>query len=192
MRRLRRHYTRSLAQSPPSIVRAVARELLRTPGWTTRLVAYELLAGHREAFASLRERDVVAMGRGLSDWGSVDLFGVTVSGPAWRMGLVSDRTVQRWAKSSDRWQRRLALVSTVALNSRARGGSGDMRRTLPVCRGLVADREDMVVKAMSWALREAVKRDAAAVRQFISKHEGHLAPRVLREVRSKLLTGRKS
>lgn len=67
-----------------------------------------------------------------------------------------------------------------------------MRRTLPVCRGLVADREDMVVKAMSWALREAVKRDAAAVRQFISKHEGHLAPRVLREVRSKLLTGRKS
>jgi 3-methyladenine DNA glycosylase AlkD len=50
----------------------------------------------------------------------------------------------------------------------------------------------MVVKAISWALREAAKRDAAAVKQFISKHEDRLAPRVLREVRSKLLTGRKS
>ena len=36
---------------------------------------------------------------GLEDWGSVDLYGVTISGPAWREGLVSDRQVTTWAKS---------------------------------------------------------------------------------------------
>jgi hypothetical protein len=47
-------------------------------------------------------------------------------------------------------------VSTVALNVRSRGGSGDVPRTLAVCRFLVADPDDMAVKALSWALRELV------------------------------------
>jgi 3-methyladenine DNA glycosylase AlkD len=57
---------------------------------------------------------------------------------------------------------------------------------------LLADRDDMVVKAMSWALRELAKRDPDSVRDFLSKHENELAKRVLREVRNKLKTGLKN
>jgi 3-methyladenine DNA glycosylase AlkD len=55
----------------------------------------------------------------------------------------------------------------------------------------VADHEDMVVKALSWALRELVYFDAPAVEGFLKENEGVLAGRVKREVGNKLRTGLK-
>lgn len=83
-------------------------------------------------------------------------------------------------------------MSTVALNCKARGGTGDTKRTLAVCRVVKADRTDLVVKALSWALRELVPRDPDAVRRFLDEHAASLAARVKREVSSKLTTGLKS
>jgi 3-methyladenine DNA glycosylase AlkD len=57
---------------------------------------------------------------------------------------------------------------------------------------LVADRDDMVVKALSWALRELAKRDPKAVRGFVATHGEALAARVRREVSAKLTTGLKN
>ena len=93
--------------------------------------------------------------------------------------------------TTDPW-RRAALVSTVPLNLRAAGGTGDSRRTLNVCRLLVDDRDDMVVKALSWALRALVIWDADAVRSFLDDNGMRLAARVQREVTNKLETGLKN
>jgi 3-methyladenine DNA glycosylase AlkD len=49
----------------------------------------------------------------------------------------------------------------------------------------------MVVKALSWALRQLVVWDPDAVREFLEVHDEALAARVKREVRTKLDTGRK-
>ena len=57
---------------------------------------------------------------------------------------------------------------------------------------IVGDYDDMVVKALSWALRELVPHDPDAVRDFLSQHEEALAARVKREVRNKLTTGLKN
>jgi 3-methyladenine DNA glycosylase AlkD len=105
---------------------------------------------------------------------------------------VPNELIHDWAHSKDRWWRRAALVSTVALNVEARGGTGDVPRTLQVCRLLVGDRDDMVVKASSWALRALVEHDPKAVREFLAEHESILAARVKREVRNKLTTGLKN
>jgi 3-methyladenine DNA glycosylase AlkD len=75
---------------------------------------------------------------------------------------------------------------------RSQGGRGDVDRTLAVCRLLVDDQDDMVVKAMSWALRQLVVHDPDAVNQFLDAHEEVLAARVKREVRNKLTTGLKN
>jgi 3-methyladenine DNA glycosylase AlkD len=83
-------------------------------------------------------------------------------------------------------------VSTVPLNNKARGGSGDAKRTLMICEILIDDREDMVVKAMSWALRELAKRKPTEVTKFLEQHHHRLAARVLREVGNKLTTGKKN
>ncbi|HLF02206.1 MAG TPA: DNA alkylation repair protein, partial [Anaerolineales bacterium] len=111
---------------------------------------------------------------------------------AWREGQISDSVIYGWAKSKNRWWRRAALVSTIGLNNKARGGTGDTPRTLAVCALLVSDRDDMVVKAMSWALRELAKRDPKAVRKFITEHQYELAARVIRETNNKLKTGLKN
>jgi 3-methyladenine DNA glycosylase AlkD len=122
----------------------------------------------------------------------VDSFARTLSGPAWLNRQISDDLILQWARSSNPWWRRVALVSTVALNVRSKGGKGDVRRTLTVCTLLVDDHEDMVVKAMSWALRELIVHDPEAVRKFLYEHEQKLATRVKREVRNKLITGLKT
>ena len=97
-----------------------------------------------------------------------------------------------WAHSEDRWWRRIALVCTIALNKRTWGGTGDIPRTLKICRLLVEDKDDMVVKAMSWALRELIKHDAETVRNFLNEFNNILAARVKREVNNKLTTGLKN
>jgi 3-methyladenine DNA glycosylase AlkD len=50
----------------------------------------------------------------------------------------------------------------------------------------------MVVKAMSWSLRELSRRDRDAVQAFLQEYKGILAPRVVREVNTKLTTGLKN
>jgi 3-methyladenine DNA glycosylase AlkD len=57
---------------------------------------------------------------------------------------------------------------------------------------LVDDRDDMVVKAMSWALRALSGPDPAAVERFIAERQDRMASRVRREVQSKLTTGLKN
>jgi 3-methyladenine DNA glycosylase AlkD len=52
-----------------------------------------------------------------------------------------------------------------------------------------SDRDDTVVKALSWALRALVVRDPDAVRAFLHTHDDELAVGERREVNSTLETG---
>ena len=157
-----------------------------------RWAAYELIRTHPAAFAALDEAKLADLAVGLDSWESVDAFGRSLSGPAWVRGQVGDGLIRRWAGSPDRWLRRTSLVSTVALNMPGDGGQGDAGRTLDIAERLVADRDDMVVKALSWALRGLAMRKPDAVRTFLAEHEAELAARVKREVGNKLRTGLKN
>ncbi len=159
-----------------------------TPSW----VAFELVHFHPASLSGLGEGELSALGSSLRSWGEVDAFACYLSGPAWREGQVSDQWIEAWTRSDDRYLRRAALVSTVPLNSKAKGGRGDAARTLSVCDLLRSDRDDLVVKALSWALRELAVRDASAVARYVRENERSLAPRVRREVRNKLETGLKN
>lgn len=188
VRAVRREFSQRIAGASPQEVIMLALRLLDRH----RFVAYELVHYHRAALHSLGEHELELLGNGIAGWGAVDTFACYLSGPAWREQQVTDALIERWAHSPDRWWRRAALVSTVPLNLRARGGRGDTPRTLLICRLLVADRDDMIVKAMSWALRALGIHDPQAVRHFLAEYEGRLAPRVVREVQHKLTTGLKN
>lgn len=190
-RRLRRAWSRQLRALPaPKLIR-LAFQLVDSGPWG-RLTAYELIANHPGGIAALTPAAIRRLGRRLDDWVGADTFACYLAGPAWREGRLPTRQVHAWLRSKNRWQRRVAVVCTVALNVRARGGRGDAARTLAVCRRVVADRDDMVVKALSWALRSLVEWDRDVVVEFLAQHEGSLAGRVKREVSSKLKTGRKN
>ncbi len=189
-RALVRKYTAGMQQALPEFVLSFSHLLLIDYGH--RWQAYELIASHRATYLSLDEGELERLGRGIDSWWATDSFARTLSGPLWRDGLVGDSLIIRWAGSGDLWWRRAALVSTVAFNVRSLGGKGDTTRTLMICRRLASDHEDMVVKALSWALRELVYFDLPAVEGFLDDYDQVLAGRVKREVGNKLRTGLKN
>ena len=194
VRNVRKEFSKRLVNTSPRIVVSISVHLLQLdrPGFEYRLIAYELIAYHKAALRSLGEKDLELLGKGICSWGEVDTFSCYLAGPAWREFQVPDELIYSWASSNDRWWRRAAIVCTVALNNKARGGKGDTQRTLSVCALLVSDRDDMVVKAMSWSLRELSRRDPDAIRAFLQEYTGVIAPRVVREVNTKLTTGLKN
>jgi 3-methyladenine DNA glycosylase AlkD len=190
MRAIRRKSSRTLQDAPAELVFDLARNLCKVGDY--RWLAHELVRGHRAAFEQLGLAELEELGRGNHSWWTVDAFARTLSGPAWLRQQVPDRLIFEWASSIDRWWRRAALASTVALNIRSQGGRGDVPRTLRICRKLAGDQDDMVAKALSWALRELVVHDAGAVQVFLDEFDKVLAKRVNREVKNKLRTGLKN
>ncbi|HXB70122.1 MAG TPA: DNA alkylation repair protein [Candidatus Acidoferrales bacterium] len=190
LRAERKRISREVAVLDRTALLGMAHELIEA--LIARFVAYELVLNHQPAMESITQQEVEKLGEGMRHWGDVDAFSCIVAGPAWRAGRIRDTVIRAWARSDDWCWRRAALVSTVPLNSRAQGGAGDPKRTLSICGMLIADRHDLVVKAMSWALRELAKRDPKNVRLFLSRHRNELAVRVVREVNNKLTTGLKN
>ena len=202
LRKIARREAKALKSAPGEDVLAICNYLVEHggrgrvrraehgPAYESRMVAFDLAWMHRGAFAILNWRELERLGRTLDGWASVDHFARKLSGPAWQRGQITDARVRRWAASDDFWWQRAALVSTIALNERHLG-QGDAKRTLEICELFIDRREDLHVKALSWALRELALRDPDAVIEFIILHEERLAPRVLREVRNKITTGHK-
>lgn len=192
IRALRQDYTRQFQDKSPEFMLDLANQLLTLDEWDFIMLAYELVHYHRPALESLTLPELQKLGVRLNAWERVDVYATHLAGVAWRIGNISDEVVLAWAQSPDRWWRRTALVCTIALNNRARGGTGDTQRTLLICEKLIADRDDMVVKAMSWALRALSFWDDEAVWSFLESHEDKLASWVKREVKTKLETGLKN
>jgi len=190
VRSTRREFSRRIVSKAPETVIQLALRLLDEDSELLRFFSYEMVRNHKVAWASLTSDDVPKLGTRLNSWSSVDCFAMYISGPMWAEERLSDETIAAWARSTDLWWRRAALVSTVALSRRGR--SNDLSKVVRICTLLKSDREDMVVKALSWALREIVKRHPQVVRSFLQEHQAALAARVTREVNHKLRTGLKT
>ncbi|MFC1947630.1 DNA alkylation repair protein [Chloroflexota bacterium] len=159
--------------------------------WRYYLPSAVIFKKHPTVATKITAEYLEPLGNRMNSWGLVDAFSA-IAGPAWREGFISDETVMGWTHSESRWWRRAALVCTVFLNRKAQGGRGDTPRTLMVCEVLASDKDDMVAKGMSWALRDLSKRDPAAVEKFVEEHRDELPALVKREVRNKLTLGVKN
>lgn len=170
----------------------LAKQLVNSRVFESNQLAFEILWKNKKALALIRLEDIEYLGKNMDNWATVDALAVMVSGWAWRENQISNQDVLGWLQSENRWWRRLALVSTIPLNMKSRGGKGDENRTLMLCEKVVRDRDDMIVKALSWALRELSKSKPEAVIEFMNAHREKLAKRVEKEVWTKLETGRKN
>ncbi|OQY46685.1 MAG: hypothetical protein B6242_07095 [Anaerolineaceae bacterium 4572_78] len=182
---------KKLKKSSPEEVIEFAKTLNAMQIFEVQQIAFEVLGKHKKARQSLTLDDLLVLGKGIDNWVSVDTFAGLLAGPAWRDGQIPEESIEEWATSEDMWWRRAAIVCTVALNQKARGGTGEPARTLKICKLVIDDRDDMVIKALSWALRELAKREKEPVIEFVNKHEDALAAKVVREVCRKIETGRK-
>lgn len=170
----------------------LAKELVKTKILEANQVAFLLLWMNKAALRTINIKDIEELGQNIDNWVTVDSLSVMVSGIAWRQNQITNEDVLNWLNSENRWWRRTAVVSTVPLNLKTKGGRGDTERTLMICEKAINDRDDMIIKALSWALRELSKRDKEAVEDFMDQHHSRLANRVKKEVYTKLTTGRKN
>lgn len=182
VRNVRKYYSRLYRHAPPEKMLAISEKLLFEEGY--RFVPYELIYHHPGAISLLNPEKVTALGKGINNWSSTDIYAHYIAGPAWKQSIISNSLIDEWIQSDSIWWRRAALVSTIYLY-------GDIDRMLKYSEELIGDDEDLIIKAISWVLREAIRYDPQAVRNFLSHHNDQLAARIKREVTNKLNTGLK-
>lgn len=121
----------------------------------------------------------------INNWDLVDTACTYVVG---NYLLDKPRTVlYKLTKSQDVWERRTAIVSTGAFIRK-----GDLGDTFVISEMLLHDKHDLIHKATGWMLREAGKRDEAALKKFLDKHAHEMPRTMLRYSLEKLNSNEKA
>ena len=107
----------------------------------------------------------------INNWDLVD-----VTAPAVVGGYLFDRSrapLTRLARSKSLWERRIAIVATHFFIRH-----GELADTFRIADLLLDDTHDLIHKAVGWMLREAGKRDGAALRTFLATRHARM-PRTM-------------
>ncbi|NLF03368.1 MAG: DNA alkylation repair protein [Anaerolineales bacterium] len=157
-----------------------------------RALAMELLGRYRRWIPTLTPAQLDRWRRQLDNWGLTDGLGTAIMGP-WIMADPPARLpyLDALIASEAVWSRRLALVATVPIN-RGRASLPIPDLTLALVDRVQAERDPMITKAVSWALRELTKRHPEQVAAYVAANRERLPAFVVREVGNKLRTGRKN
>ena len=111
--------------------------------------------------------------RFINNWDLVDLSAPNIVG-AWA-AIHGTGLLTRLVRSPDLWERRIAIVATLALIRQQRYAP-----TLTVAQRLLKDREDLLHKATGWMLREVGKRDKDTLTAFLDRHAAVMPRTMLR------------
>jgi 3-methyladenine DNA glycosylase AlkD len=141
--------------------------LLQSPIHEERLLALLILVLRYEKADRAVRKDVFDLYRRnirfVNNWDLVDSSAHKIVGDYLRDR--SRRWLHRLAKSGILWQRRIAIMSTLAYIS-----DGEFAETLQIAELLLHDEEDLIHKAVGWMLREIGNRDRKVEEAFLKQH----------------------
>lgn len=100
----------------------------------------------------------------INHWDLVDISCRDVVG-RYLLAVGDTRPLFKLARSRSLWERRIAIVSTSAFI-----GEGKLDPTFELSALLLGDEHDLIHKATGWMLREAGKKDEAALEHFLAEH----------------------
>jgi 3-methyladenine DNA glycosylase AlkD len=107
-----------------------------------------------------------------ANWATTDAICGLLLGPLVAAHPEQAPTVSRWAGHRNMWVRRAAIVGLIPL-ARQGGALDILYRTARI---LHADQEDLIQKAVGWALREAGKSDMDRLQRYL-RENGPRIPR---------------
>lgn len=101
--------------------------------------------------------------RHINNWDLVDASAEHIVGPHVSPHRLD--VLERLARSPDLWERRIAMLATFHWIKQ-----GQFAPALRIATLLLADRHDLIHKAVGWMLREIGKRDRAVEKAFLQEH----------------------
>lgn len=111
--------------------------------------------------------------RYINNWDLVDLSAPRIVGAYLADKMRSQ--LYSMGQSSRLWDRRIAIVATFHFIQQ-----GQFQDTFNIARILLADRHDLIHKAVGWMLREVGKRDLPALEKFLLKNHQKMPRTMLR------------
>lgn len=168
---------RTLAQRAAALPLRDVRMLLRSAIHEHRLIALEMLVMRFERASAPERETLVAFylkhTACINNWDLVDASAPYILGEHL---LNRPKTIlKQLARSPSLWERRIAIVSTLAFIR-----NGDMTPTLAIATQLLTDEHDLIHKAVGWMLREVGKRDEPTLRTFLDRHAARMPRTMLR------------
>ena len=168
---------RGLAKQAQALAEAQLLKLLRSPFHEERAVAL-LIFVHRFARAELAGRKrlydlYLSHTAFINNWDLVDASAPHVVGA--HLFDKSRKPLYTLARSRSLWERRISIVATAYFIRQH-----DFGDTLALAERLLADKEDLIHKAVGWMLREVGKRDGDAARRFLVAHYQRMPRTMLR------------
>jgi 3-methyladenine DNA glycosylase AlkD len=151
--------------------------LLASPIHEHRFAALEILVAQyerpfredREAIFQFYLRHTV----GINNWDLVDTSAPYIVGE--HLKTRPRDLLDALAGSPILWERRIAIVSTLALIK-----TGEIEDTFRIAEKLLRDKHDLTHKAVGWALRETGKISRPALKAFLRKHYASIPRTALR------------
>lgn len=142
-----------------------ADELMRDPYLETKSVGIEVVARYRRAFTpALLPHWKRWLARNHSaNWATTDAICGSLVGPLLVRHPELAPRVAAWGGHRNLWVRRAGIVSLIPL---ARKGQA-LDLLYRAARALHSDREDLIQKAVGWALREAGKANPARLERYL-------------------------
>ncbi len=152
-------------------------ELLQSPIHEERLLALLILIHKFSTGAAPLKKQIFDLylnnTRYINNWDLVDVSAQYIVGAY--LVQKTKKVLYRLAKSEDFWERRIAIMSTFHFIRQ-----NDFSETLKITRVLIADREDLIHKAVGWMLREIGKRDMQTEEEFLLKYYKQMPRTMLR------------
>jgi 3-methyladenine DNA glycosylase AlkD len=151
--------------------------LLQSPIHEDRLVALLLLVDAFKRGSAEEKRRIYDLylknTARINNWDLVDASAPQIVG-AWLRDR-SKAPLTRLAKSPMLWERRIAIVATQDFIRQRQ-----LDETFRIADLLLDDRHDLIHKATGWMLREAGKRDGAALRRYLDARHQRMPRTALR------------
>jgi 3-methyladenine DNA glycosylase AlkD len=111
--------------------------------------------------------------RCVNNWDLVDTSAPYIVGE--HLVCRSRRVLYRLAKSSDLWERRIAMIATAAFIDR-----GDLKDAFAIASRLLSDEHDLIHKAIGWMLREAGEQSRSQMIEFLKRNYSRMPRTALR------------
>ncbi len=170
---------RKLAKTHRDLPFEDAAELLESEWHEDRLVALFLLIDRyaKDAppgRAKIHKHYVARIATQVNNWDLVDASAPQLVGAhIFEAGDTS--LLDRLARDKNLWRRRVGIVATFHFIRQ-----GALAETFRIAETLLGDSEDLIHKATGWMLREAGKKDEAALRSFLDRHAATMPRTMLR------------